>query len=127
MKKFFFLFLLMFTQTIYAEACPTPLELQAGNFNEWKLLDIDNASPLSDEQTQAFIQKVQSFALAEWSPGAPEGSAHCFYQGNKNDPQYLNAFLAKDNLKPLSPEWKYVNDNIMQCTAGVGLCLFQTS
>ena len=127
LKSILLFALLSFPLLCKAEFCPTALELQAGNYNEWKLLNIDDASPLSDEDTKNFQNKVQSFALAEWMSAAPEGSGHCYYWGDIPDPNYLGAFLAKDGLKPLSPAWEYVNENVMQCTAGAGVCLFESS
>ena len=110
----------------HADTCPTPLELRAGNYNNWKLLDLDNATPLSSAATQRFQHQVRSFALAEWMASAPEGSGHCYYEGITPDSTYLGAFLAKDNPKPTSKAWRQMNPDVMQCNADIRLCTFDT-
>lgn len=109
-----------------AENCPTPSDLQTGKYANWILLDINDASSLSDERIDYFQTHVKSFALAEWEESAPEGAAHCYYYGSDEDFTYLGAYLAKSDLKAAAKEaWKTINEDVMQCRSDLRSCLFE--
>jgi hypothetical protein len=111
----------------FAETCPTPSELREGNYHQWILLDINNAFPLSDDSRYHFQEQVVGFQLAEWEASAPEGEAHCYYHGSENDPLYLDAFLAKTDLKPMDTKWEILNEDVQQCRQDLTSCVFEAT
>lgn len=122
----FFIFIIVFAITAYAETCPTINNIHQHTLSGWQVFDIDNGTPLSTARFEQYTQSVQQFALAEWMEDAPEGSGHCYYYGKNPDQRYLNAYLAKQNLIPEqnTPAWKSVDKFTMHCRTGVNACRF---
>ena len=126
MQKYFLIIFLFIAQIAYAENCPTIADLKTNHLNGWSALDINNASPLSKKELERFKKNVAVFAMAEWMRDAPEGSGHCYYNGQQSD-DYLGVFLAKQDIipDPHSTQWTKINTAIMQCTAGIAECSFK--
>lgn len=122
-KLIIFITLLFLTHTTHAETCPSPQSLQINNLQEWHALDINSASPLSDKRLQEFEKNVTHFSLAEWMEDAPEGEAHCYYEG---DHDYLGVFLAKHNLAPdkTATAWQQLGASTFQCQTGITQCTY---
>ncbi len=126
-KKFLFASLFFISPSYTAaETCPTPSSLQHGNFAGWQALDIDNAEPLSLKHLQAFEKKVHYFAIAEWMQDAPEGEAHCYYDGIKRDYSHLGVFLTRHGLSvdKTNSIWQRVDDYVVQCNKSISQCFF---
>ena len=57
---------------------------------------------------------------------APEGEAHCYYNGYLADQHYLGVFLAKQNLtdEKINNHWHGNNAWNKQCQASINECTF---
>ncbi len=129
-KKLFFIGLLLTATTSFAEPCPTIAEIKAGFWHGWQPLNLDSGSLISPSALAYFKNNVQNFALAEWMKDAPEGEAHCYYNGDdKKDNTYLGVFLTKENLTAdtTSLAWHKLNKNILQCRISLQTCQFITT
>jgi hypothetical protein len=120
------LVLLHFSSLSHAETCPDIWEIRSHNLHGWRALDINNATPVSEQRYNQFAQAVEAFALAEWSRFSPEGSAHCYYNDKKHDPSYLDIYLVKHKLKPdlTAKQWAGRDTDQMQCHAYQFECRF---
>jgi hypothetical protein len=127
-KSLLYFFLMSAISTAHAETCPNLTDIRINNLQGWKALGTDNGSTLTAAEYNMFARKVETFALAEWSPASPEGSSHCYYEGKKNNRGYLGVYLAKHKLKPDPDQtfgkWKQNGSGIMQCSGYQHECRF---
>ncbi len=126
-KKICFFSFLVFSSLTYAEICPTVESIQNNSFAGWQALNIDSGTAAQPSQLENFKSHVRHFSLAEWMKDAPEGSSHCYYQGEDTDTRFLGIFLARNNLMPGQGSWKKMSDGIYQCKADIYDCLFHYS
>lgn len=119
LKRFIFISLFLST-TAFADHCPTPEEIQAGQLNGWQAYTNDNGTPLNAAQLDEFKQSVARFYSIRWLDSAPEGESHCYYYANNGG--WTTAFLSKPGLKPdfSSPDWKTTGRPY--CDAGAIAC-----
>jgi hypothetical protein len=130
LKKFLFIGIIIAAHNSFAETCPTISDIQTNYFNGWQTLNINTGEPVSTTTLENFKHNIHDFALAEWMQNAPEGAAHCYYQGlDKHNTNYLGVFLAKTNLRvdTASPNWQKITREIAQCRAGLQTCAFLTT
>lgn len=131
LRKSLLTILLASTFTIaHAESCPTMNDLKHNNLQGWTAYDIDNGIPYSN--LKDFEYNARAFALAEFSKGAPEGEAHCYFYHQNPSLGYGHAYLAKRNLVSSNNyAWKNskgaqctTSDDNCQCRAGDDTCQF---
>lgn len=123
-KKFILLITtIIFSTSSYAEYCPSPAEIQSGNFHGWNAYTNDNGEPLNEKQLQNFKHAVGRFYYIRWLDSAPEGESHCYYFNKFG--YWTRAFLSKPGLEPdfKSPSWHYEHGE-PRCSDSIQACRF---
>lgn len=125
-KKILVLLALSLSSYVYADTCPTPVDLKMHHFHGWSVYNIDDGSPLTAKQLAEFTLNAASFALAELYLDAPvEGSAHCFYYHRNPKENYGIAYLAKPNLVNANEIfWEALSSSSKRCTNSIEACAF---
>ena len=124
-KLFTTVLCLIFSSSVYAEACPSVKDLQANHAKSWRAFDSDNHKPLSPKREARLKAEITHFSMAEWAVVNKKNGMHCYYTNDNGS--NLEAYFAKENILSINTsKYWYPVTGQMQCAASPEKCAFQS-